>query len=86
VVSLFGVLMPKGEKVPFACVSFGVVVFHLELVGSQALIVLARLCPMCLNFKLYPSTTMCVLNYMLILCSSTWLSLLIIAISCHIIC
>jgi hypothetical protein len=38
VVSLFGVLMPKGEKVPFACVPFGFEDFHLDLVGSQALI------------------------------------------------
>jgi hypothetical protein len=65
VVSLFGVLMPKGEKVPFACVPFGVVVFQLDLVGSQAFIscLLVFACVPWLNFVIYY-----VLNYVLLSC------------------
>jgi len=46
-VSLFGVLMPKGEKSHLHVFQLDLVDFHLDLVGSQALISsFACLCPM----------------------------------------
>jgi hypothetical protein len=45
VVSLFGVLMPKGEKVPFACVSIWIW-FSIWIWLGHKLLYLVCLCPM----------------------------------------